>query len=107
MRQFLIGYLHEGGYFNITEADNGMHALELFRKIQPDVVLLDLIMPIVNGEDAMGELVKEGAKIVIISAMGQDKMMQRVLDAGAKGYLVKPYFDAEKIDKAIVNALKN
>lgn len=107
MRQYLIGYLHEAGYFNIMEAGNGRIALEKFLKNKPDVVLLDLIMPVEDGEKALKKLVKLGAKVIVISAIGQKKIIERVLKMGAKGYFIKPFFSSKEIEEKIEEAVKS
>lgn len=105
MRQYLIGYLHEGGYFSIFEAGNGRIALESFSKNKPDIVLLDLIMPVEDGVETLKKLVGQGAKVIVISAIGQKQMIERILKMGAKGYFIKPFFStkeiAEKIEEAV------
>ena len=75
----------------IAEAANGEEALELFREHQPDVVLMDLEMPIMDGLSATEAIISEfpSAKIVILTTYDGDEDIYRALEAGAKGYLLK------------------
>ncbi len=86
-------------------AENGQQALELLRQ-HPDVdlVLLDIHMPVMNGLEFLAALGGQGRlpglPVIVISTDGEEKQIQRGLDAGAVAYLTKP-FDAEKLRKAI------
>lgn len=101
MRQYLIGFLHECGIVHIEEAGNGQIALQIYQTQKPDVVLLDLIMPIEGGSDVLEKLVALGAKVIIVSAVGQEKVIQEMLKKGAKGYFIKPFFSAKEIGDKI------
>lgn len=101
MRQYLIGFLQEYGFVHIFEAGNGKLALEKYDEVAPHVVLLDLIMPVEDGPSSLEQLVKKGANVIIVSAMGQKKIMEKMLKKGAKAFFVKPYFTAEEIGKKI------
>lgn len=75
----------------VAEARNGREALELIRQYQPDIVLMDLAMPELNGLEAMRQLSKEFPKIhsIILSMYSDEEHVWRALQAGAAGYLVK------------------
>ena len=75
----------------IAEAENGKQAIELYREHQPDVVLMDLRMPVMEGVEAISEIKKEfpPAKIAILTTYDTDEDIYRGLRAGAKGYLLK------------------
>ncbi len=105
MRQFIGGYLRELGYAKIIEAPNGQVAVEKFKLEKPDVVLLDLLMPIMDGEAALAELVKQNAKVIVISEVGQKTVIERVLSNGAKHFFVKPFFDKAALDAEIKSAI--
>ena len=81
----------EPGLQLVGEAANGEEALAQFRRHRPDVVLMDLRMPVMDGVDAtaaiIGEIAK--AKIIILTTFDDDEGIRRALDAGAKGYLLK------------------
>ncbi|MFH1089098.1 MAG: response regulator [Candidatus Uhrbacteria bacterium] len=105
MRQFIIGYLHEAGYENIIEAGNGKIALEKFDLEHPDVVLLDLIMPVETGLDTLPELVKRGAKVIVVSAMGQKSIIDKAIEQGAKAFFIKPFFTVKELGDTIKEVL--
>ncbi len=75
----------------IGEAANGLEALDLFRKLQPDVTLMDLQMPEMNGIDAIGAIRAEfpSARIIVLTTHPGDVQVSRALKAGARAYLMK------------------
>ena len=105
MRQYIIGYLHEAGFDNITEAANGKMALEAFDRQKPDIVLLDLIMPVEDGISVLDKLAKKNAKVIVISAIGQKAILEKTQKIGAKGYFIKPFFDSKEIKNKIEEVL--
>jgi DNA-binding NarL/FixJ family response regulator len=84
----------------IGEAANGLEALDLFRRFLPDVTLMDLQMPEMNGIQAIEAIRKEfpNAKIVILSTYAGDVQASRALKMGAVGYILKGMFRSELID---------
>ena len=81
----------EPGFEVIGEAQDGRQAVELVRKIRPDVILVDIAMPRLNGLEATRQLLKAipGAKVLMLSAYNDDAYIKEATDAGAVGYLVK------------------
>ncbi len=79
----------------VAEAENGYQALELYPKIKPDYVILDLTMPGMSGQEVLEEIIKMDAeaKVVVISAMGQEAFIRECLQMGAKSFLIKPFKD--------------
>jgi two-component system, NarL family, response regulator len=75
----------------IAQAENGQQAIDLFRGHQPDVILMDLRMPEVNGVDAIDAICAESksARIIVLTTYDSDEDIYRGLQAGAKGYLLK------------------
>ena len=75
----------------IAEADNGSHLLNLLRSVQPDVILLDIQMPIMNGIATLPELKKlyPNIKIIMLTMMDDQKMIRKLMDLGANSYLLK------------------
>src|SRR5271163_3187902 len=75
----------------IGEASNGREALDLFRKYQPDITLMDLQMPEMNGIDAIGAIRGEfpEARIIVLTTQPGDVQVLRALKAGARAYLMK------------------
>src|SRR5271156_1300317 len=84
----------------IGEAANGREALELFRKHRPDVTLMDLQMPEMNGIDAIGAIRGEfpDARIIVLTTHPGDVQVSRALKAGARGYLLKGMLRKELLE---------
>src|SRR5580704_17324922 len=87
----------------VAEAENGRHALELFRQHQPDVTLMDLRMPVVDGITAVGLIRSEfpEAKIIALTSFDGDQDVFRALEAGVRGYLLK-----ETVHADLLNAIR-
>jgi two-component system chemotaxis response regulator CheY len=98
--------LTEGGFEIVGEAANGREAVEKYRALAPDVVILDITMPEMNGLEAMQKIlaVDPGARVLICSAIGQQAMIVEAIKAGAKDFIVKP-FKPERLAAAITRAL--
>ena len=81
----------------IGEASNGDEAITLYKKLKPDLVTMDLIMPKSDGIKAIEEIIKidNKAKIVVVSAMGQELTITDALGKGAKEYIKKPFKDED------------
>lgn len=86
----------------IGEAGDGEQALRNYDKARPDFVTLDITMPKMNGIDTLKELVEKypEAKVVIVSAVGQKKLVFEALSIGAKDFIVKP-FDPDRVKQSI------
>jgi DNA-binding NarL/FixJ family response regulator len=86
----------------IAEADNGAHLLNMLKGIQPDVILLDIQMPIMDGITALPEVKKlyPGIKIIMLTLLDDQSVVTRLMELGANSYLVKTS-DAEVIYEAI------
>ena len=84
----------------IGEASNGREAIDLFRKHQPDITLMDLQMPEMNGIDAIGAIRGEfpGARIIVLTTHPGDVQVSRALKAGARGYLLKGMLRKELLE---------
>lgn len=85
-------------------AKDGLEAIELLEKVQADILVLDIIMPILDGLGVLEKLntinLQKKPKIIVLSAVGQDKITQRAIEAGADYYVVKP-FDMDVFIKRI------
>lgn len=95
MRKILIDILQSAGYADIIEAENGNEALEKFQAEKPDLVLLDIIMPEKDGLAVVKEI-GQAANVIMVSAIGQESVINEAMASGAKGFVVKP-FDKEKV----------
>ncbi|WP_314728241.1 response regulator [Bacillus sp. Marseille-Q3570] len=93
MRKMAADCLKQYGHTVAGEAVNGKEAVHKYKAIQPQVVMMDLTMPEMNGIEAIKEILKVDAEAVILvcSASNQKDMIQEALDAGAVGYLMKPF----------------
>jgi DNA-binding NarL/FixJ family response regulator len=83
----------------VGEAENGQHAVELFRQLQPDVVLMDLRMPVMGGVEATRAITAEdpSARVLALTTYEGDADIFRALEAGACGYLLKDMLISEAI----------
>jgi two-component system, chemotaxis family, chemotaxis protein CheY len=106
MRETLTGIIQKANHEVVGEAENGLEAILLYRKIKPDLVTMDITMPEMSGLDAVRQIKKEfpDAKIIMCSAMGQQKMIVEAIEAGAKDFIVKP-FDDNRVLEAIDRVL--
>ncbi len=96
MRKMLSDILSKDGHKVVGEAENAKEAVELYSQLKPDVVTLDIIMPEINGVDAINAIRKitekdKKAKIVMVSAIGQQEQVVEAIQAGAKEFIVKPF----------------
>lgn len=99
MRKMLIEILNEAGHTDVIEAENGAIALEKIRIEQPDLTLMDIIMPELNGLEVLKQVGKT-QKVIIISAIGQEGVMVEAKEYGSLGFIVKP-FDKDKVIEEI------
>ena len=107
MRLTLKKMLEAHGHSVAGEAANGREAVMKFIELKPDVVLLDITMPEMDGIEAL-KRIKEAepkAKIVICSAMGQQTMIAQAIQYGAKDFVVKP-FEEKRLIAALENVMK-
>ncbi len=106
MRMTLSNMLASSGHTVVGEAENGKVAIEKYKELQPDLVTMDITMPEMNGVDAVKGILADfpHAKIVMCSAMGQQKVVVEAIEAGAKDFVVKP-FDEVRVDEAIKRVL--
>lgn len=93
MRKMAADCLKQNGYEVVGEATNGREAIKLYEELIPDIVLMDLTMPEMNGIDAIKEILKldRDAVVLICSASNQQDLIFDALEAGAKGYIMKPF----------------
>ena len=93
MREMLREIVEPLGYEVVAEAASGLEAVELFALYQPDLLILDLVMPKGSGVDATRMVLNRfpAAKIVVASALGQQSLVADALRAGALNFISKPY----------------
>ncbi len=102
MRMMVKEILSKNGYEIAGEAENGQKAIEKYNELNPDLVIMDITMPEVDGIEAVKRIKAEHpeAKIVMCSAMGQQAMVIEAIQAGAKDFIVKP-FQADRVLEAV------
>jgi two-component system chemotaxis response regulator CheY len=102
MRMMLKDILTKNGYEVCGEAENGAVAVEKYKELMPDLVLMDITMPEVNGIESLKAIkaINKDAKVVMCSAMGQQAMVIESIQAGAKDFIVKP-FQADRVLEAV------
>ncbi|NLI57932.1 MAG: response regulator [Clostridium sp.] len=102
MRTSLRLMLEKNGYEIVAEAENGIVAFDKYKEVSPDIVTMDITMPICDGIEAVRKIKEydKNAKIIMISSMGQESFVREAVLAGARGFIVKP-FKEEKVIEAI------
>ncbi len=102
MRSAMRSIITGGGMEVAGEAENGLEAVKLYRLRKPDVVLMDITMPVMNGISALDRIMKidPGARVIMCSALGQNKYIIKSIQLGAKDFVVKP-FTPERIISSI------
>ena len=93
MRQMIREIIEAEGHEVIAEASDGVEAVEAYKEHQPDLVMMDIVMPRRSGIDAVKGLVQmdPSACVVMCSALGQESLVTEALQAGAKDFIVKPF----------------
>jgi two-component system chemotaxis response regulator CheY len=92
MRNLLREILEEN-FEIVDEAENGVEAVELYREYDPDLVMMDIVMPIRDGIEATNEITGSdpGANVIMCTSVGQEEKMKNAVKAGADGYITKPF----------------
>jgi two-component system, chemotaxis family, chemotaxis protein CheY len=106
MRMTLTNILKKGNHEIIGEAENGMQAVQMYKELNPELVTMDITMPEMSGIEAVKEIKNSdsSAKVIMCSAMGQQKMVVEAIEAGAKDFIVKP-FDESRVLEAVNKVL--
>jgi two-component system chemotaxis response regulator CheY len=106
MRMMIKDILSKNGYQVVGEAENGIKAVEKYAELKPDLVIMDITMPEMDGIEAVKRIraADPGATIVMCSAMGQQAMVIEAIQAGAKDFIVKP-FQPERVLEAVNKVL--
>lgn len=102
MRMMIKDILTKNGYEIAAEAENGAVAVERYTEAKPDLVLMDITMPDMDGIQALKKIreLDPSANVVMCSAMGQQAMVIEAIQSGAKDFIVKP-FQAERVIEAV------
>jgi two-component system chemotaxis response regulator CheY len=107
MRTLLKNILFSGGHEIVGEAENGEMAVKQFDELKPDLITMDIVMPKMNGIDALKTIKTKDpkARVIMCTAVGQEQMVKLAIKSGAQGYIVKP-FQAPKVLEEVNNVLK-
>lgn len=102
MRMMIKDILTKNGYNVAGEAENGAKAVEKYAELKPDLVLMDITMPEMDGIEALKKIKASdpSASVIMCSAMGQQAMVIEAIQSGAKDFIVKP-FQAERVLEAV------
>lgn len=102
MRMMIKDILTKNGYTIAAEAENGKIAIEKYNETKPDLVLMDITMPEMDGIQALKgiRMIDPNAAVIMCSAMGQQAMVIEAIQSGAKDFIVKP-FQAERVLEAV------
>ena len=106
MRKMIKDTLTKNGYTDVYEAVDGVDAVEKFTELAPDLVVMDITMPNMDGLEALKAIrAKDGsANVIMCSAMGQEGMVMDAVRSGAKDFIVKP-FKPDRVLKTVTSIL--
>lgn len=106
MRKMISDTLSKAGYEELYEAVDGADAVAKYSEVQPDLVIMDITMPNMDGLEALKAIrgADPSASIVMCSAMGQESMVMDAVRSGAKDFIVKP-FKGERVLKTVASIL--
>jgi len=104
MRAMMRRIVTSNGYEVVGEAENGRIGVLKYRSLLPDVVTMDITMAEMDGLEALKQImgINKNARVIMVSAMGQELIVKEAISSGAKGFLLKPYEDSQ-----VINALSN
>lgn len=106
MRTLVRDALTKAGHEIVGEAENGNQAVDLYKNLKPDLVTMDITMREKDGLDAASEILKSDARarIIMVTALGQEDLLARAIKMGVKDFVVKP-FPPERLQQAAAKAL--
>ena len=98
--RMMIRDILEAADHTVHEAKDGMSAIEAYKELSPDIVTMDITMPEMSGVEAVRGIREfdDRARIIMVSAMGQDAMIAEALEAGAMDFIVKPFQPAKVVE---------
>lgn len=107
MRNMIKEILKVEGFEIAGEASNGIEAVEKYKDLKPDAVTMDIVMPGKNGIEALKEIkeIDKNAKVIMVSALGQESLVMEALEAGAVDFITKP-FKKEKVIQVLKKVLQ-
>lgn len=99
MRSAIKTMLENNGFDVVGEAENGLSAINKYKELTPDIVTMDITMPEMSGIEALKKIKEydSKAKIIMVSAMGQEVMVRESIINGAKSFIVKPFLEEQVV----------
>lgn len=106
MRKMVQTHLSKAGYTDFVEGEDGLRAIELYKQEKPDLTIMDITMPNLDGIEALRQIraLDSDAKVIMCSAMGQETMVMEAIKLGALDFIVKP-FKADRIIQTVNKVL--
>jgi two-component system chemotaxis response regulator CheY len=106
MRKMVQSHLNKAGYNTFIEAEDGQRAVVLYQENNPDLVIMDITMPNMDGIEALRRIkqINPNAKVIMCSAMGLESMVMEAIKLGALDFIVKP-FKPERIVQTVSKIL--
>lgn len=103
MRLTIKTMLERNGFEVAGDAANGLEAVQKYKQLKPDIVTMDITMPDMSGIDALKAILAmdPNAKVVMVSAMGQEALVREAIINGAKSFIVKPFREDQMIKTLI------
>jgi two-component system chemotaxis response regulator CheY len=103
LRNIIKNQLSANGYEIVGEAKNGEEAVKMYQSLSPDVVTMDITMDGMNGLEAAEKILSgdTSAKIIMVSALGEDEIMSKAIRLGVKDFIVKPF-----VPERLISAVK-
>lgn len=107
MRITLKSILEKNGFEVVGEAENGIEGIEKYRELNPDIVTMDITMPIMDGINSLREIkdIDPNANIIMVSSVGQEAVIREAVTAGANSFVLKP-FNEQKVIQILTKVLK-
>ena len=98
-RMFLKNLLTAAGHEVVAEGENGLEGLDLYMQHKPDIITLDVVMPVVTGMECLKKLMPKhpDAKVVMVTSVGKDSSIEEALSVGAKAFILKPIREDETL----------
>ncbi len=105
MRDAIRQILENSNMSVLGEAENGMEAVKMYMELKPDIVLMDITMPVMDGLESLKRIRQydPGAKVIMCSALGQQKYIIKAIQFGARDFILKPFL-SERILSAVSKA---
>ncbi|ABB44833.1 response regulator receiver domain protein (CheY-like) [Sulfurimonas denitrificans DSM 1251] len=102
IRKIFSDHIEKMGYKVVGVAKDGREAIKLYEELRPDLVTMDITMPIMNGIDSLKAIKSKfsDAKVIMITSHGEERLVMEAISSGAKGYVLKP-ITLENVQQAI------